>query len=154
MEAYVQEATKGEERVLLVRARSWICALPVRSVVETMRVLPIQPVSGAPRFVRGVAVIRGAPTPVVDLATFMEAGEGGGPGRRLVTMRAGTGPVALLVDEVIGVSTLDTAAVDRTPPLLDRALTDHVEKLGALDTSVFALLSAARLLPEGGWPRP
>jgi purine-binding chemotaxis protein CheW len=145
--------TKNQERALLVRARSWICALPLPSVVETMRALPVQPIDGAPRFVLGVAIIRGAPLPVIDLAVFIGAGGAGAVGGRFVTMLAGPRRLALSVDEVLGVSSLDAATLERTPPLLDRTLAEHVEKLGALDRHAFALLSAARLLPEDGWPR-
>ena len=53
--------------VLIVMAGARACAIPLDYVAETMRPLPIEPVAGTPGFVRGVSVIRGAPTPVVDL---------------------------------------------------------------------------------------
>ena len=56
--------------VVLVGARA--CAFPLRHVAETLRPLPIKPVAGTPGFVRGVSVIRGTPTPVVDLKALLE----------------------------------------------------------------------------------
>ncbi|MFL5302954.1 MAG: chemotaxis protein CheW, partial [Anaeromyxobacteraceae bacterium] len=53
--------------VLLVRAGSRLCALPLACVVETLRPLHTSPLAGTPACVSGVAVVRGAPTPVVDL---------------------------------------------------------------------------------------
>ena len=52
--------------VLVVMVGARACAIPLDHVAETMRPLPIEPVAGTPGFVRGVSVIRGAPTPVVD----------------------------------------------------------------------------------------
>jgi chemotaxis signal transduction protein len=40
-----------------------------------MRPLRIEPVGGTPGFVRGVSMIRGAPTPVVDLKALLENSE-------------------------------------------------------------------------------
>lgn len=147
----VHQPMVGLEHVVLVRARSWICALPVLNVVETMRALPIQPVRGAPSFVRGVAVIRGAPLPVVELAAFLEAGDSAGSGRRFVTLRADARQFALSVDEVMGVSQLNPSLLERTPPLFDKSITEHVDQLGSLDRHAFALLSAVRLLPDDAW---
>jgi chemotaxis signal transduction protein len=56
--------------VVMVGARA--CAFPLHHVAETMRPLPIESVAGTPSFVRGVSVIRGVPTPVVDLKALLE----------------------------------------------------------------------------------
>jgi purine-binding chemotaxis protein CheW len=40
---------------LLCRAGGRLCALPVESVIETMRVLPIEKIAQAPEFVLGFA---------------------------------------------------------------------------------------------------
>ena len=87
---------------LLVRAGPRICALSLADVVETMRPGPIEPLAGAPEVVRGLAVIRGAPVPVVDLASLLGDGEHSVP-TRFVTVRTGERNVALLVDEVMGI---------------------------------------------------
>jgi purine-binding chemotaxis protein CheW len=40
-----------------------------------MRPLPIKPIAGTPGFVRGVSIIRGAPTPVIDLKALLDNSE-------------------------------------------------------------------------------
>jgi purine-binding chemotaxis protein CheW len=60
---------------LLCRGSSRLCALPLDSVAETMRPLPIEVLPGCPPFVRGVAVIRGRPTPVADLGVLLGAAD-------------------------------------------------------------------------------
>ncbi len=59
--------------VLVVMVGARACAFPLHHVAETMRPLPIEPVAGTPSFVRGVSVIRGMPTPVVDLKALLES---------------------------------------------------------------------------------
>src|SRR5215207_6190786 len=110
-----EEAPGREARVLLARAGALLCALPVLSVRETMRALPIRPARGGLPFVLGVAVIRGAALPVLDLAAFL--GAGAGRGRRFVVVRAGPRQLALSVDEVLGVSQLDASTLEQTPLL-------------------------------------
>ncbi|WP_437580872.1 chemotaxis protein CheW [Sorangium sp. So ce887] len=137
-------------RALVVRVRSWVCALPLTAVAETLRALDVRSVPGAPRFVRGLAVLRGAHVPVVDLAALLGVTDGQ-RGARLVSVRAGARPLALEVDEVLGIRELDPAALERTPPLLSRALPECVDSLGTLDGQSMALLETARLLPEAAW---
>jgi hypothetical protein len=46
---------------LLCRVDTRLCALPLATVLETLRRLSIEPLAGAPAFVLGRSVIRGAP---------------------------------------------------------------------------------------------
>jgi purine-binding chemotaxis protein CheW len=140
-------AAQDRRSVLLVRARAWLCALPAEDVVETMRPLPIEPVAGAPRSVKGIAVIRGEPVPVVSLPLLLGA-ETTSAGQRLVLVRAGDHRIALEVEEVLDVEEIDLASLGGLPPLLSQALPAEVERLGSLDGQTLALLDAARLLPE------
>jgi purine-binding chemotaxis protein CheW len=97
--------------------------------------------------VRGLAIIRGAPLAVVDLAALLGAGDGE-RGARFVTLRAGPRHVAVEVDMVLGFGALEPSALHALPPLLSEALPDQVQKLGALDGHTLALLDALRLLPD------
>lgn len=133
--------------VLLVRAGEWMTALPITEVIETMRALPVRPVAGAPAFVRGVSMIRGELLPVVHLGALLgakEAPEGG----RFVTVRAGTKPFALHVDQVLGAKLIEDAALSSTPALLSEALPQHASKLAALDGQMVVVLRTARLLSD------
>src|SRR5205809_310773 len=74
-EAMADGAPRGS-RVLIVAVRSGACALPLMHVIETMRPLPIEPMACALSFVRGISIIRGAPTPVVDLGALLGTSDG------------------------------------------------------------------------------
>jgi len=137
---------------LIVRAAGRRCALAVADVVETMRPLPVQDVGGAPSFVRGLAMIRGAPTPVVDLASWLGV-TSAGPAR-WVAVRAGGRPVALAVDAVVGIRALDDARLQEAPPLLREATAERVELLGALDADLLIVLRTARVVPDEVWAHP
>src|SRR5437667_12610117 len=88
----------GPAAWLLCRAGMCLCALPLEHVVEIMRVLPIETLSGAPRYVRGLCIIRGSPTPVVDAALLL--GDVVIRPERLVAIRTGIRMVALAVEAV------------------------------------------------------
>lgn len=136
-------------RVLAVRAGARMLALPIESVVETMRPMPVVPLAGAPSFVRGLAVIRGLATPVVDLAELLGAA-GEAPGR-FVTLRLGERQLALAVEAVLGLSALEPAALAALPPLLDEAAGGAVDSVGLLDAQLVLVLRAARLIPDDIW---
>lgn len=131
--------------LLLARAGSLLVGLPLEHVVETMRRLPCSAVPGAPEFVLGASVIRGAVTPVVSLAALLGAGASGLS--RLITVRAGRRVVALAVDEVVGVRRLDPAEVTALPRLLEPEA-GAVSRLAALDQDLLLVLETGRLLDE------
>jgi purine-binding chemotaxis protein CheW len=136
--------------VLVVRAGARLCALPVASVVETMRPLPSSPISGAPAFVQGVAIVRGDPVPVVELGAFV--GGAGAPehATRWVTVRAGPRTAALAVAAVLGVSELDPRD-GRSEPLVQDACAGAIASLRARDDDLLVVLDAARIVPDAAW---
>ena len=88
----------GQTSWLLCRAGTHLCAVPIGDVIEIMRVLPIDAISGAPSYVRGLCIMRGAPVPVVDIGLLV----GDQPSRsgRLVAVRAGSRTIAFVVETV------------------------------------------------------
>src|SRR5262249_44266201 len=127
------------------------CALPLAHVVETMRPLAFEPMPGSPDFVRGVSVIRGVPTPVVDLKALWTRGEPSSGFTRFVTLKVGGRQVALAVDGVEGVRRLEADRTQALPPLLGDVEAGVVDTLGALDDQLLIVLRAARLVPEEVW---
>jgi purine-binding chemotaxis protein CheW len=136
-------------RSLVVRVQSRVCAVPLIHVLETMRPLPVEPIAGVPSFVRGVSIIRGVVTPVVDLAAIL--GMPGGGAERFVTLRLGDRQVALSVGAVLGVRELDASEIQELPPLLRGTSQDVVETLGTLDEEVLTVLRAGWELPDEVW---
>jgi purine-binding chemotaxis protein CheW len=131
---------------LLCRAGAVLCALPIEHVIEIMRLLPVEQIGGAPKYVCGLSVIRGAPVPVVDLGLII--GDQITPCMRLIAMRAATRTVALAVEAVIGISAIAADAFGQLPPLLRDAAADTVTAIGTSDTELIIFLRAARLVPE------
>jgi purine-binding chemotaxis protein CheW len=135
--------------LLLCRVQALFCALPLTAVLETMRPLPMQPLPGTPAFLRGLAIIHGLPTPVVDAARLLEMAPGAAA--RLVLLQAGERRIALLVDEVLGVRTIPPSSLQTLPPLLRDATTGSVSAVGNLDTKLLVILQEARLVPAALW---
>src|SRR5215218_2672569 len=86
---------------LVFRAGSLLCALALDDVIETMRPLPTHPLAGTPAFVLGISILRGVPTPVIDVARLL--GGGDATITRFVAVRTERGPVAFATDDVLGI---------------------------------------------------
>ena len=133
--------------VILCRARTQLCGLPIAHVHETMRPLPTRSLAGAPDFVVGLSLIRGAAVPVVDAGALIGATEA--PAfTRFVTLRIGARTVALAVEAVLGIRNLPAAALQDLPPLLGEASPDVLSALGLLDADLLMVLQLARELTD------
>ncbi len=145
-------APSSQMSALLVRAGSRIVALPLESVVETMRPLPTAPVAEMPSFLRGLAIIRGFPAPVVDLALLLDV-KSDESASRFVLLRLGERRAALAVDEVLGVRPLDRSAMHAFPPLLQDAYAELVTAVEVRDQQLLFVLQATRVVPDEVWQR-
>jgi purine-binding chemotaxis protein CheW len=132
--------------VLLCRLPTRFIGVPLEHVIETMRPLPVQLLSGAPDCVSGLSVIRGVPVPVVDAGRLIGESETR-PGR-FVTVRAGDRVVALAVDDVVGVRAILTESLQGLPPLLRDAGAESIAAIGALDGELLLILHSARVVPD------
>lgn len=137
----------GTERVLLVRIRSVRAALSLGHVREVCRPLPLAPLSAAVACVAGVTTLRGVPTPVVDPGILLGLPEPATPAR-LVRLEVAGRPVALAVEDVLGIATIPRGEDGRLPPLLGRAGEAVLRSLSASDGDLLALLLEERLVPE------
>src|SRR5262245_39375824 len=142
--------------VLLVRVGARLAAIPLRDVVEVLRPLPVERAEGAAPFLAGLSVVRGRPTPVVDLRVLLGA-PADTTASRWVSARLQDRCVALCVDEVVGTRSLNPETLGRLPSLLDGA-SDAVASLGVVDHQLLVLLRAGRSLVEAmdavSGPRP
>jgi purine-binding chemotaxis protein CheW len=134
---------------LVCRVQARRFALPLAYVVETMRPLPIESLPHAPFFVSGLAIIRGAPVPVIDTARLLGASPS--PMSRFVTLKTGTRQVALAVGEVLGVQTIPRASLQALAPLLQEASADAVAAIGVLDAELLLVLHHAHWVPDDLW---
>jgi purine-binding chemotaxis protein CheW len=139
------------DRVLVGRVGGVVCALPVTQVVETMRPLPVEPLGGAPAFVRGLAIIRGAATVVVDTAALLGRSRGAASPARFVIVRAGARTIALEFTEVLDVRSLAGDRLAALPPLFSEAAAGHLAAIAAVDRELVVVLAAARVIPDTTW---
>jgi purine-binding chemotaxis protein CheW len=140
------EAKAAAAPRLLCRSNRQHYAIPLENVVEIMRVLPIEALAGAPTYVRGLSVVRGAPVPVVDIGLLI--GDRSTQLGRLVVIRTGGRHVALQVDTVLGIHLLDIETFGELPPLLRDVASDTVDAIGAVDEELLFALRATQLVPD------
>jgi purine-binding chemotaxis protein CheW len=144
---------EGSTRFLVVVAASRASALPLAHVVEVMRPLPVEPLLGTPDYVLGVAVIRGAPMPVVNLASLLVGGTHHNDFRRFVTVKAAERRFALAVDDVVGVRVLDDTEFGDLPPLLRHGDVDLIDAVGVVDAHLLVVLQSARIIDGPLWKK-
>ena len=146
----MSEAAAGRGKVLISGVRTGLCAIPLTYVIEIMRPLPVEAILGVPSFVLGVAIIRGIPTPVIDLGGILGASNES-TGGRFVTVRVGMRQVAIFVNSVLGIHDLDPFTTQELPPLLREASRDVVETIGKLDEQLLMVLREGWKLPDEVW---
>ncbi len=130
---------------LLCRVDTRLCALPLESSVEATRALPIEPVPGAPPFVLGLCIVRGAAIPIVDAALLL--GSPRSSAARFVILRVGDRRVGLAVDAVLGVRQI-AGSFEELPPLLRGTDSSIVSAIGTLDAELLMVLRAVRMVPD------
>jgi purine-binding chemotaxis protein CheW len=134
---------------LVFRAGSLLCALRLDEVVETMRPLETRPLAGTPAFVRGIAVLRGVPTPVIDVSRLL-----GGEQtevERFVAVRTERGAVALATGPVLGIRDVDTNAAGGHPALLGARSSRLVAGVGTVGAEPLLMLQSMRTVPDEVW---
>jgi purine-binding chemotaxis protein CheW len=136
---------------LVYRAGAQLCAVPLDCVVEVMRALPVKPVSGGPPYVCGVCIIRGEPVAVVDTGVLV--GNRPTAFERLITVRTGSGTVALAAEAVLGICAIGAEKLSQLPPLLRGAAAETIAAIGTLDAELLFVLRTALIVPEGLFDR-
>lgn len=133
----------------MFRAGQLYCALPLDEVVETMRPLPAQALARTPAYLKGVSILRGVPTPVIDVAVLLGGREA--PVERYVAVRTARGPAAFATGEVLGIraTTFDKSPeADELPADAPGGL---VSAVGTYESQPLFLLRTADLLPDRLW---
>jgi len=134
---------------LVFRAGSVLCALRLDEVIETMRPLAVRPLSGTPAYVCGVTIMRGVPTPVIDVARLV--GGESAEVARFLAVRTERGPVALATGPVLGIRpTAADAMAEHWMPLGDAARR-LVAGIGTMDAEPLLLLQSMRVVPDEVW---
>ncbi|MGB9379231.1 chemotaxis protein CheW [Candidatus Binatus sp.] len=134
--------------VVLVRAGKLFCALPLASVIETLRSPPVTAIAGAPQWVQGVAVIRGATVVVVDLGILLGLDSAEISQARVITLRVGDRVVGLAVESIVGVREFDRTLLSEVPPLLLQAHPEVLNAIGLLDGELMLVLDGSRIITE------
>jgi purine-binding chemotaxis protein CheW len=135
---------------LVFRAGPLLCALRLDEVVEIMRPLVTRALAGTPAFVPGVTIMRGVPTPVVDVACLLTGRRA--DAERYVAVRTEHGSIALATGAVLGIrATAADGPVSRHTGLLGGAAGTLVAGVGTFAGEPLLLLQSMRVVPDEVW---
>ncbi|MBN9658113.1 MAG: chemotaxis protein CheW [Acidobacteria bacterium] len=141
-------AGRVTERFLAFQLAGESYAVPLTRVMETERLPKLTTVPGLPAFVLGVANLRGAVLPLVDLSMLLELESTGRPhDARILVVRPSPddSPVALVVDALQGVAMLAREELHRTPHWLDGRTTPFLEGIGSHKGRLLSVLDLDRV---------
>src|SRR5690242_17159551 len=143
--ALADEAEGAGLVALVFRAGPLLCAVRLDEVIETMRPLATRALAGTPAFVRGITVLRGVPTPVVDVSRLL----GGGPAdaERYLAVRTERGAIAFATGEILGIRQVEAEPTGGHPALLGGGNTRLVAGVGTLGAEPLLLLQSMRTVP-------
>ena len=136
-----------------VRAAGEQLILPLTGVSEIQGMPPTTRLPGTQPWLLGLAHVRGRMVSVVDLGELLQAaGRTGSPGKQVVLLRGESAPMALRVDQVVGLQRIRDAELERDAsgapewlaPYLSGVRRDATGTWGVLD--VGALQESPRLL--------
>jgi purine-binding chemotaxis protein CheW len=140
-----EQTSADTSACLLVEAGAHLSAIPLADVVETLRPLPVERQPGMPEGVLGLAMVRGATVPVVDLAALFH--DPPAPVSRWVLVQAGARAVALAVTSVLGVRALGEGAVAAGATTAAGLVAPAVAAIVEEGTRAVRVLDVAYLLP-------
>ncbi len=107
--------------------------------------MPVRKLPETPAVVLGVAMIRGAPVPILDVAAlFGQAGRA----ERLILLRLGSRRVGLPAEAVLGIRPIEATELAELPALLANAPGELLTAIGTLDGELLMALETARIVPE------
>jgi len=109
--------------------------------------VPVTPVPGTPRFVRGIANVRGHILPVVDLAVMLTGDSGRVAEGKLLLLEIAQEQVALLVDETQEIVSQDVNQIEALPAEMDHlTYATGILPNGVVLLDILAQLKDPRLL--------
>ncbi len=140
--------TSDHERVLVVCAGNHVCAIPCAIVEEIMRPLPTESLPGVAPYVRGLAVVRGKPIPVLDLGLLLGAADAT-DFTRFAVLRLHDRRVVIAVQGVPGLRLLGRSLLSLSR-ILDEA-NPALARVGVRDQNLLLVLEVARIVPDDLW---
>jgi purine-binding chemotaxis protein CheW len=137
------------ERYVLFTLAGSRYAVPVPSILEIGRILPITPVPNVPAWVRGVINLRGEILSVIDFRTFLglEEAHHGEHSRMLVVKTARDEIMtSLIVDQVMGIAPLSKTRMETPAATPGNKVVPYLDGAYEYEDQVCAVFDLERLL--------
>jgi purine-binding chemotaxis protein CheW len=140
-------------KLVCFRLRDQELGIPIEAVRETIRVRPITRVFLTPAWLFGIFSLRGEIVPAIDVAPWLGMRRTAiDEESRLVVLRHSTKVLAILVDSLAELRTLDRGAVIPAPPTLGAEQSALLAGVAATATGTVRILDPEAIF-ESEWLR-
>lgn len=152
-ELYMREFGKAAEEegeqleLLSFRLAQEIYAVPLTSIKQIIKLIPITVVPRAPAHILGIISLRGTIIPVFDLRKVLHLPMAQATRRsRIVIVAEGKYIGGMIVDEVEQVVRLPRSRIEPPPPVLAGVEAEYLEGIGRIENKMIILLSLVKVL--------
>lgn len=138
--------TADEIQVIIFRVGSQEFALDIFQIERVLRYERPASLPSAPAFLEGVVQYGNAVVPVVDLRKRLEVPAMLTDEVRMMVLRLDDQKVAVLVDQVLEVTRVDSTTISAPPPMVRGLAADYIAGIIARPNRTIVMLQAAKLL--------
>lgn len=139
-------AAGDEIQIVIFRVGPQQFALDIFQIERILRYEPPATLPHAPAFLEGVIQYAGAVVPVVDLRKRMEVEAGVREDIRIMVVQLENQRVGLVVDQVLEVARVDSAAITAPPPIVRGLAAEFISGIIAREDQTIILLQVGKLL--------
>jgi purine-binding chemotaxis protein CheW len=138
---------QGGENVLVLKDGNIFLCIPARHTIEIMRPLPIRQLLNPPHCILGISIIRGKPTPVLDIFKLLNTESGNKP-TRFVLIKSGEKELALAVAQVLYTTSIPLTVLNELPSVFREGNDTMIKSLAVADEQLGAMLDASKLMTK------
>lgn len=131
------------------RIENFLFGMDIRQVREINQLLEITPVQQAPDHIRGLVNLRGQIITIFDIAVKLGfPGRTIGPDTHNIVFKHEN--VGFLADEIGDVMDIEQSSIEMPPVNMSSGMSRYVEGVVRLDSELFLILSAGKILEKPG----
>lgn len=142
-----QDYLDSEIQLILFDINNMEYALNIGSILEIIKLMPVNPLPGAPKFIQGVVNLRGKIIPIVDLREKFSAKTSQFTKKtRIIIATVQNNEIGLIVDAVTDVIGLQADKIEPPLPLIEGLKIEYVEGIVKFKNKLIFIINIEKIL--------